>query len=73
MIGKSVLLFLLGSLLRKSGTGLTPAGLVNGMYPLKPGSWRTKHSGGVILHHGVREEAMAWHRPCEWATGKAAN
>lgn len=71
--GKSDLLFLLGSLLRKSGSGLTSAGLVNGMYPLKPETWRTKHSGGVILHHWVREETLSWQRPCWWATGKAAN
>ena len=73
VIGKSDLLFLPGSLLRKSGSGLTSAGLVNGMYPLKPGSWRTKHSGGVILHHWGREEAMAWQKPCWWATCKVAN
>lgn len=60
-------------MLRKSGSGLTSAGLVNGMYLLKPESWRTKHSGGVILHHWLRKEAMAWQRPCWWAAGKAAN
>lgn len=56
VIGKSGQLFLLG---RKSGSGLTSAGLVNGMYPLKQRSWRTKHSGGVILHHWERGRSLA--------------
>lgn len=73
VIGKSDLLFLPGSLLRKSGSGLTSAGLVNGMYPLKQGYWRTKHSGGVILHHWAREEAMVWQKPCWGATCEVAN
>lgn len=60
VIGKSDLLFVHGSVPRKSGSGLTSAGLAHGTYPLQPGWWRTKHSGGVILHHLGQRGANGW-------------